>query len=88
MGDTYHRREWSRVTGAVFFSSVVIWCVLFFGGWPTLFVITGCAIYLSSVDVEEVDPNFMMAPLTPFLDTQRAVGDGEGSMIPQRCGAE
>ena len=41
---------------------------------------TGNAIDQSGVDVEEVDPNFMTATLILFLETQRAVGDGEGSM--------
>ena len=45
-----------------------------------MFVFTGYAIDQSRVDVEEVDPNFMMATLILFLETQRAVWDGEGSM--------
>ena len=45
-----------------------------------MFVFTGYAIDQSRVDVEEVGPNFMMATLIPFLETQRAARDGEGSM--------
>ena len=46
-----------------------------------MFVITGYLIDQSGVDVDEVDPNFMMATLILFLEAQRAVSDGEGSMI-------
>ena len=46
-----------------------------------MFAITGYAIDQSSIDVEEVDPNFMMATLIFFLETQRVLGDGEGTMI-------
>ena len=44
------------------------------------FVITGHTIDQSRVDMK-VDPNFMMATLILFLETQRAPGEGEGSMI-------
>ena len=46
-----------------------------------MLVITGYAIGQSGVDVEEVDPNFMMAALIVFLETQRVVGNGEGTKI-------
>ena len=45
-----------------------------------MFVITGHAIDQSGVDVAEVDPNFTMATLILFLETQRAVGDSEDSV--------
>ena len=32
-----------------------------------------------SSDVREVDPNFVVATLILFLETQRAVGDGKGA---------
>ena len=32
-----------------------------------------------SIDVREVDPNFVVATLTLFLETQRAAGDGKGA---------
>ena len=35
-----------------------------------------------SIDVREVDPNFVLATLILFVETQRAVGDGKGSMHP------
>ena len=45
-----------------------------------MFVFTGYAIDQSRVDMEDLDPNFMMATSVLFLETQRAVRDGEGSM--------
>ena len=45
-----------------------------------MFVCTVYVIDQSRVDVEEVDPNFMMATLICFLETQHAVRDGESSM--------
>ena len=57
MGDTYHTREWSRVTGTVFFPCC-----------GPLFV----AIDQPLVDVEEVDPHFMTATLIAFPETQRS----------------
>ena len=50
-----------------------------------MFVFTGYAIDQSRVDVEEVDPNYMMATLIFFLKTQRAVRDGEGSPCTRTC---
>ena len=32
-----------------------------------------------SIDVREVDPNFVVATLILLLETQRAVGDGKGA---------
>ena len=74
MGGTYHRREWSRVTGAVFFlccghtvssSSLRLANVVSHHGY---------AIDQSSVDVEEMDLNFMMATLILFLETLWRLG--------------
>ena len=46
-----------------------------------MFVFTGYAIDQSGVDVEEVNPNFMIATSILFLETQRVLGNGEGTMI-------
>ena len=46
----------------------------------SIFVFTGCAINQPRIDVEEVNPNFVMAPLicTPYA--KRIVRDFEGTM--------
>ena len=47
--------------------------------WSTMLVFPGYAIDQSSIDVEEVDPIFVMATLICVLETQHAVRDSEGS---------
>ena len=46
----------------------------------TIFVIPGCAIYHSRIDVE-VDPNIVVAALICTPDAKRVVGDCEGTML-------
>ena len=82
MGDTYRRREWSHVTGVVFFpccgrtvSSSSLRLV------DVVCLPAGNAIDQPRNDVEEVDPNFMLATLIAFPETQRVVGNGECTMI-------
>ena len=42
--------------------------------WSTTFVIPGCAIDQSYIDVEDVDPNLMVAALICYPDAGRVVG--------------
>ena len=46
----------------------------------SIFVITGCAINQPRTDVEEVHPNFLMAPLICTPDAKRIVRDFEGTI--------
>ena len=46
----------------------------------SIFVITGCAINQPRIDVEGVNPNFVMAPLICTPDAKRIVRDFEGTM--------
>ena len=72
-------REWLRVTGSAFF----LCCGHTVSSSSSRLVndiFPGYAIDQSYVDVEEVDPNFVMATLILFLETQRAVRDGEGRL--------
>ena len=48
--------------------------------WWTIFVSPEYAIDQSRIDVEVLDPNFEMATLICFLETQHAVRDSKGSM--------
>ena len=45
-----------------------------------MFVFPGYAIDQSRIELEEVDPNFVVATLICFLETQHAVRDSYGSM--------
>ena len=48
--------------------------------WSTVVVFSGYAIDQSRIDVEEVDPNFIMATLICYLETQHATRDNEVTM--------
>ena len=47
--------------------------------WSTIFVIPEYAIDQSCIDVEEVDPNFVVAALICARDAKRAVRESEGT---------
>ena len=48
--------------------------------WSTMLVIPGCAINQPRIDVEEVDPNIVVAALICFPDAKRVLGDCDGTM--------
>ena len=62
------------------FLTVVVRRVPLARDWSAMFVFQGYAIDQSRIDVEEVDPNFVMGTLICFLETQHAERDIEGSM--------
>ena len=58
----YRGREWSRVNSSASFITVVVRRVSFPQTWSSIFVITGMwRINQPRIDVEEVNPNFVMA---------------------------
>ena len=79
--DMYHSHDWSRTNeSASFPCCVVVRRVPLPRDWSTILVFPRYAVDKSRIDVEEVDPNFVMATLICFPETQRAARDGEGSM--------
>ena len=62
MDDTYFSREWSHFTEVASFT-VIVRRVPLPQTWSTIFVIPRYAIYQSRMDVEDVDPHFVVAAL-------------------------
>ena len=61
--------EWSLLNECAFFSLL----------WSYGEILAFRTVNQPSIDVREVDPNFVVATLILLLETQRAVGDGKGA---------
>ena len=75
MDDMYFSRERSHFLQIVSFLSVVVRRVPLPQTWQTIFVIPGCAVDQPRIDVEKVNPNFVVAALISTPDSKRFVRD-------------